>query len=130
MTNFAIPFALTATGQVNTTNNPNQIANDRVEALVGTYPGERVMQPDYGVNIPPLVFAPNIPSNEAQLMNEVQTAVNRWEPSIILDSVTPITTQSDVGIIGIDVEFTLSNDPSLTPSQIATVEVGGKVVQN
>jgi phage baseplate assembly protein W len=130
MTNFAIPFALTPTGQVQTTDNPNQIANDRVEALVGTYPGERVMIPDYGVNIPPYVFSPDIPAQQTALTNQIQAAVNQWEPSIHLNDVTPVTTQSDVGIIDVNVEFTLSNNPALTPVQIATVEVGGNVVQN
>jgi|SRR6185437_1316728 len=130
MTNFSVPFALTPNGTVQITNDPNEIANDRVESLVGTYPGERVMQPEYGVDAPSFVFAPDIVQNQAVLSNEIQQAITRWEPSIVLDSVRAIPTQSDVGIIGVDVQFTLSNDPSLTPAQVATVEIGGKVVQN
>lgn len=130
MTNFAVPFALTPNGTVKVTNNPNEIANNRVESLVGTFPGERVMLPDYGVDAPSFVFAPDLVRNQTLLSNEVQQQINAWEPSIVLDSVKGIATQSDVGIIGVEVEFTLSNDPSLTPAQVATVEVGGKVVQN
>lgn len=130
MTNFSVPFALTPTGQVRTTADPNQIANDRVEALVGTYPGERVMQPNYGVDVPSFVFAPDLPSEQALLVNEITQAINRWEPEITLDSVTPVTVQSDVGIVDISVEFTLSNNPALTPAQVATVEIGGNVVNN
>jgi phage baseplate assembly protein W len=130
MTNFSIPFALTPGGQVQTTQNPNQIANDRVEALIGTYPGERVMIPDYGVPVPSYVFAPDIVSQQTILSNQIQAAINKWEPNIILDNVSPVVTQQDVGIIDINVTFTLSNNPSLTPVQIATVEVGGNVVQN
>jgi phage baseplate assembly protein W len=130
MTNFSIPFALTPSGQVQTTSNPNQIANDRVEAVVGTYPGERVMIPDYGVDLPSFVFSPDIPAQQSILVTKIKSAINQWEPSIILENVVPVTSQSDVGIIDVNVEFTLSNDPNLTPVQIATVEVGGRVVQN
>ena len=130
MTNFTIPFSLTPNGTVQTTSNPNQIANDRVEALIGTYPGERVMQSKYGVDVPSYVFAPDLVTTQAVLINQIQQALATWEPEIILDSVTPVTTQSDVGIIDVNVEFTLSNDPSLTPYQTCTVEVGGNVVSN
>jgi phage baseplate assembly protein W len=130
MTNFSIPFALTPSGSVQVTQDPNVIANNRVESLVGTYPGERVMLNTYGVNVPAYVFAPDIAAQQGLLTNAIQKAVNQWEPSIILDAVTPVVIQSDVGIIDINVEFTLSNNPSLTPTQVATVEIGGNVVQN
>lgn len=130
MTNFTIPFSLTPNGTVQTTNNPNQIANDRVESLIGTYPGERVMQPKYGVNVPAFVFAPDLVTDQAVLINQIKQALATWEPEIILDSVTPVATQSDVGIIDINIEFTLSSDPTLTPNQVCTVEVGGNVVVN
>lgn len=128
--NFSVPFALTPNGSVKTTNDPNQIANDRVESLVGTYPGERVMIPDYGVNLPPQVFAPNIETQQSIITNDISRAMTQWEPAIILDSVDPVITQQDVGIVSINVTFTLSNNPALTPAQIATVEVGGNVVNN
>ena len=130
MTNFTIPFSLTPSGSVQTTNDPNQIANDRVESLIGTYPGERVMIPDYGVNVPSYVFSPDIPAQQSLLTTQVQQAITQWEPTITLDSVTPVLNQSDVGIVDIDVQFTLSNNPAMTPAQVATVEIGGRVVQN
>lgn len=130
MTNFSIPFSLTPSGSVSTTVNPNQIANDRVESLIGTYPGERVMLPTYGVDVPAYVFSPDILSQQSLLINQIQQAIGTWEPTIALDSVTPVVTQSEVGLIDINVEFTLSNNPALTPVQTATVSVGGSVVAN
>jgi len=128
MTNFSIPFALTPQGRVQVTSDPNQIANDRVESVVGTYPGERVMLPDYGVDAPSFVFAPDLVTNQAVLVAEIKQAISSWEPDIVLDSVNPVTYQSDIGIIEVDVQFTLSNDPTITPVQVCTVEIGGKVV--
>jgi phage baseplate assembly protein W len=129
-TNFKIPFQLTAQGTVATTIDPNEIGNDRIEALIGTYPGERVMQPSYGVNLPMYLFTPDIIESTDLLSNEITSQVSKWEPSITLLDITPVTTQEDQGIAQVNVEFTISNDPTLTPSLVATVEVGGKVVNN
>jgi phage baseplate assembly protein W len=129
-TNFKLPFQLTSQGTIATTTDPNAIGKDRVDALIGTYPGERVMQPDYGVNLPMYLFTPDIIESTDLLSNEINAQVSKWEPSITLQSITPITTQSDQGIAQVNVEFTISTDPTLTPTLVATVEVGGKVVTN
>jgi uncharacterized protein len=128
--NFVIPFALPPTGQVSVTSDPNLIAEQRVQSILGTYPGERVMQPTYGVDIPGYLFSPDIIKETDLLSSDISTQLSTWEPSITVDSITPIVTQADVGISEINVEFTLSNDPTLTPAQTATVLVGGSVVNN
>lgn len=128
MTNFSVPFSLTPTGQVQTTNDPNQIASDRMESLVGTFPGERVMLPDYGVNMPAYIFTPDITAQQDLISLNVQQAAAQWEPTLVLGSITPNISQSDVGIVSIDIQFSLSNNPQLTPAQTATVEIGGAVV--
>lgn len=129
-TNFKLPFQLTPQGTVATTTDPNEIAEDRVNALIGTYPGERVMQPDYGVNLPMYLFTPDIIESTDLIANEITAQMTKWEPSITLLDITPITTQSDQGISKVNVDFTISNDPTLTPTLVATVEVGGRVVPN
>jgi uncharacterized protein len=129
-TNFKLPFQFTSQGTVATTIDPNEIGEDRVNALIGTYPGERVMQPSYGVNLPMYLFTPDIIESTDLLSNEITAQVSKWEPSITLLEVIPITTQSDQGISQVNVEFTISNDPTLTPALVATVEVGGRVVNN
>lgn len=128
MTNFSVPFSLTPTGQVATTSDPNVIASDRMESLIGTYPGERVMLPDYGVPMPALVFSSDIGAQQDLIALQVQQAQQQWEPTLILNSVKPDTSQSDVGIVNININFSLSNNPQLTPAQTATVKIGGKVV--
>lgn len=129
-TNFKVPFQLTQQGTIATTQDPNEIANDRVNSLIGTYPGERVMQPTYGVDIPSYLFTPDIITNTDLLSNDIAAAVATWEPTITIVDITPVTTQADVGISDVNVEFTLSNDPTVTPVQTATVLIGGSVVNN
>lgn len=128
--NFSIPFSLTPTGQVSTEDNPYQIANDRMESLVSTYPGERVMLPDYGTPIPTLLFAPEVATQQSFVQLKVQQAINQWEPALVLNSVNVNFSDNNEGIANISVDFSLSTDPTVTPPQTATVAVGGSVVPN
>lgn len=130
MSNFSLPFSLTLSGQVSTTSDPNQIANDRMEALIGTYPGERVMLPDYGTPIPSLLFEPEIASEQSIVQLKVQQAVAQWEPTIVLNSVNVDFSKNNEGIANINISFALSNNPTLTPPQTATISIGGSIVPN
>lgn len=129
-TNFRVPFQLSAQGTVATTIDPNEIAEERVNALIGTYPGERVMQPDYGVNLPMYLFTPDVVTSTDLIANDITAQMSRWEPSITLLDIEPATSESAEGLGEINVDFTISSDPTLTPTLTATVEVGGRVVSN
>jgi phage baseplate assembly protein W len=128
--NFRVPFQLTPQGSIATTSDPNEIANNRVRCLIGTVPGDRVMQSTYGVNVPSYLYTPDIIDETDLLAQDIGQALSKWEPSITITDVIPVTTRADVGISEVNVEFTLSSDPALTPVQTATVLVGGTVVNN
>lgn len=128
MTNFSVPFALTANGHVSTTNDPSQIGEDRMESLVGTYPGERVMLPDYGVNIPAQLFAANVEQEQPIISAQIQQEVAKWEPTLVLNNVTVQQISQEPGISRIDVKYSLSNNTQLTPSKTAVLLVGGTII--
>lgn len=128
--NFSNPFGLNSQGQINITSDPNEIAQTRIQSLIGTYPGERVMQPTYGVDLPSYLFTPDIIEDTDLIANDIQQAVATWEPSLNVIEITPVVIQADVGISDINVEFSISNDPTITPAQTATILVGGTVVNN
>jgi uncharacterized protein len=130
-TTFLNPFQLTPSGSIATTSDPQQINMQRVESLIGTPPGERVMLPTYGVNIPAVLFAPDIEAEINEIENDVTQAIAVWEPSINVTDITPVAIQQNVGVIGVNIEFQTSTlTPDFTPIQTATVLVGGTVVQN
>lgn len=130
MTNFANPFDLTSQGTVATTSDPNAIAETRIQSLINTYPGERVMQPGYGVDLQSYLFTPDIIENTDMIANDIRQSVATWEPTLNVVSITPVATMADVGIADINVEFSITNDPTFTPVLTATVLVGGTVVNN
>jgi|SRR5579862_834484 len=128
MTNFSVPFSLTATGQVSTTSDPSQIGEDRMESLVGTYPGERVMIPDYGVNIPAQLFSSDVEVEQPVISLQIQQEVAKWEPTLVLNDVTVQQISQEPGISRINVEYSLSNNSQLTPSKKAVLLLGGTVI--
>lgn len=130
MKNFLVPFQLTPQGTVATTSNPDTVARQRVNSLIGTPLGGRVMLPEYGTSIPHHAFDPGLgltPDEMGQdLINQIQT----WEPTINVLDVTVDGTSADQGLLEIDVQFTTSNDPTFTPVLTATVLVGGTVINS
>lgn len=127
-TNFSSPFVLTPQGGVSKTTNPNVISENRVECLIGTNPGERVMLPAYGVDLQKYLFTPDVVENSNMVSNDITQAMSSWEPSLTLLNIIPTATQDNSGLLNISVEYTISSDPTITPALTATVMVGGKVV--
>lgn len=56
--------------------------------LMGTQPGERVMQPDYGCDLRRLVFEPLNQNTLTDLRDTITRAVRLFEPRVTLEAVT------------------------------------------
>jgi len=126
--NFSVPFSLTPNGKVSTTSDPNQVGSDRMESLIGTYPGERVMLPDYGVNIPAQLFSSNMEQEQTIIALQVQQEVAKWEPTLVLNEVTVQTVDQEPGIARINVQYSLSANNQLTPPRTAVLLIGGTII--
>jgi phage baseplate assembly protein W len=62
-------------------------ALSNLKNLLLTYPGERYMQPTFGVRIKDRVFEQNTPELVVGLNREIQDAVNTWLPYIKINSI-------------------------------------------
>lgn len=60
-------------------------ALSNLKNLLLTYPGERYMQPTFGVRIKDRVFEPNTPELVMNLNREIRDAIKTWLPYIIID---------------------------------------------
>jgi phage baseplate assembly protein W len=127
----AFPFALTASGSIAVTSDPGVQAQQHVTSLVSTQPGERVMQPAYGVSLNALVFAANDPAVVNVIQQDVTSALAQWEPSLSVLSVTPAAGQDPTqGQAMVNVDYQIAAQPGQPGAGIhtATVLVGGDVV--
>lgn len=130
-TEIRYPFQLTPSGAVATTQDPSVQAEQHVTSLVSTNPGERVMMPGYGVSLAALVFSPNNLAVAATIQADVTKALAAWEPSIIVNSVSPAAGQDPTtGTAMVNVDFQAGAQPGApgAGTQTATIEVGGRVV--
>lgn len=125
------PFSLSADGGIASTgDNPQLQAQQHVDALVSTTPGERVMLPTYGVPLKSSLFLGDLSAITASLTTDVTVAMGDWEPSIAVQRVAPLVSDRSEGTVVIDVDYTVGDNPlSLSNVNTATVEVGGNVVE-
>jgi phage baseplate assembly protein W len=80
--------------------------------LLGTRPGERVMQPGFGCNLDIMLFEPITTTLVAFVKELIQTAVLYYEPRIELDSVNINTVEVHDGLILIELNYTIRSTNS------------------
>lgn len=85
------------------------IKNDILQLLL-TVPGERVMRPDYGVNLRNFVFEQMVDRDLSQLRQEIIRAITEFEPRVDVEQVT-INRLDDQNKIEIRVVVNLKKDP-------------------
>jgi phage baseplate assembly protein W len=123
------PFGLTPSGGVAVVSDPGTISQQHLQALVSTAPGERVMQPRYGVPAASYLFGVDAAAADALLASDIGAAILAWEPSVALQDVQTSISDTTLGIAAINVMYTPGAGVSpQAQAQTATVLVGGGVV--
>jgi phage baseplate assembly protein W len=77
-----------------------------IRIILGTQYGERVMRPQFGSNLRPLVFAPNNATTANLARYYVTQALGRWEPRIDVTDVA-VTNDNAGGTLLIDIRYRL-----------------------
>jgi phage baseplate assembly protein W len=115
------PFSLTRSGAIATTIDPALQAEQHIDMLVVTAPGERVMLSNYGVGAAGLVFTPDDGELADHVAAEVQAQMALWEPSIVFRGVSNIIDHPSEGRVSISSMLSVTNT--------ATILVGGTVLE-
>lgn len=109
---WAFPLRTDVTGSIALVTGDAEIA-DAIWLVLATSPGERPMRPEFGSRLAEYVFAPANATTAGQLANEVQVALERWEPRIDVGDVDISFGADASGIAYIDVHYQVrgDNDP-------------------
>jgi uncharacterized protein len=75
--------------------------------ILATYPGERLVRPDFGSRLRDYVFAPTTGDTTAELAAEVHRALRQWEPRVDVDDVTARPAPDVPGLLQVDVRYTV-----------------------
>ena len=127
----AIPFSLAPDGSVAVVTDPVQSLADRVRALVGTIPSQRVMRTTFGVATTNLLFEYDPTIAMEQLDNYVRQALSQWEPSAVVLKVEPVISSDGTQIMTARVDVS-AGDPvasGLSPQYSVTVSPTGDVAR-
>jgi hypothetical protein len=122
-----VPFALDPNGAISKRTDENLQAFDRVQALVNTQPGERVMLPNYGIRATELVWEPDVSivSNELTQQLAYQSAL--WEPNLDI-RISRLPESPDEGTAGIEFDYSIKTGPT-TGNQYAVIGPSGVLLQ-
>lgn len=85
------------------------IKNDILQLLL-TVPGERVMRPDFGVNLRNFVFEQLTQTDLVSLQDNIEEEITAQEPRVIVDSVE-LTPNADNNQLKIQIVVTIRKDP-------------------
>jgi phage baseplate assembly protein W len=85
------------------------IKNDILQLLL-TIPGERVMRPDYGVNLRNFVFEQLSSNDLTSLEQEITVKINKYEPRVTIQSIA-LTADNDRNGLQIKIVVYLKKDP-------------------
>lgn len=123
------PFGLTPSGAIATVSVPGDMVQQHLKSLVSTVPGERVMRPAYGVPLAGYLFGLTAEEATAAVATDVSRAVQEWEPSVNVQDVRTMVSDTSEGIAAVNVQYSPGAAVTGT-SQVstATVLVGGSVV--
>jgi uncharacterized protein len=107
---WGFPAAVTASGAVHLVGGEEELAA-AIRMILSTTPGERVMRPEFGCEMWSLVFAPLTAGTLGLIEQSVRTALERWEPRIVLDRIVAVAQQEQGRVvIEIDYRSRASND--------------------
>lgn len=106
------PLRTDVTGSVALVRGTQEI-EEAIRIILATAPGERPMRPDFGCAIHDFVFAPADASTAGQIAFEVRSALEQWEPRIVLRDVQVSFDAVDAGTLHIEIEYSIrgTNDP-------------------
>ncbi len=97
------------------------IKSDLMHLLL-TNKGERLYQPEFGTDLKKFLFEPNIVTVQANIRDEIQKAIDKYIPNLIVDKleVNPIDGQEHSVIVKL--EYTVTNN-TFTESDFITIEL-------
>ena len=101
----SLPFSLDSFGNIAKAETPQKFWGDRVRSVIGTALRERVMQPDFGTNIPFTIFN-NQDIASVEIQNTIEQAFPEWLSALELGDVT-VTTDDVSGEIKVLITYSL-----------------------
>ncbi len=97
---------------------------EAMSVILLTAPGERLMLPDFGARLRNFLFEPNTVATRRLLQEEIQKALQIWEPRITVQSVTVSPDENDPRAAVASVQYQLVATQTIGQLSVK-VQLGG-----
>ena len=114
-----VPFRVDGTGRVKATSTLAREIALRLESIIGTSPGERVMRPAYGAGAGRYLFDSNDEIVAASLAARIEDLINAQEPAVTVERVTVAQIERTAGLVRIRVDYRLRSTGEVTTATVA-----------
>ena len=105
-------------GYFGTTKTTIEAVKTNIRLLLQTNQGERLFQPNLGMNLKQLLFEQASDETTIQIENNIVDVFERWLPFVQLQNIS-IDRRDDINQININIEFNISR----TPNSLESVQV-------
>jgi phage baseplate assembly protein W len=118
------PVKVNNTGGMFARNFNEEAIKDGLIQLLMTQRGERPMRYDYGTTLRASVFAPLDSQTVSELRNSIQTAIQKYEPRVVIRelNVVPVTDNSQINV---ELVFSVKDNVFFTDRIALTVNSQG-----
>lgn len=97
------------------------IKSDLMHLLL-TNKGERLYQPEFGTDLKKYLFEPNIVTVQANIREEIQKAIDKYIPNLIVDKLEVNPVDEEEHSVIVKLEYTVTNN-TFTESDFITIEL-------
>lgn len=80
-----------------------------IRIILETYPGERVMRPEFGCRAKELLFAPRNATTQGLMAHYVRRALRRWEPRIEVMDVRAMPDPERDGALLVEINYKIKS---------------------
>ena len=94
---------------------------NNIKLLLQTHQGERVFQPDLGMNLRSLIFEPLTEDITIQIENNIVDVFSKWLPFVNLSNIV-IERRDDLNQVDINIDFNIRRAPNSLESVQVTFE--------
>ena len=101
---WSFPVATDVHGNISMSGD-EKIIEESIRIILGTTPGERVMNPEFGCKINDIIFSPNSPKTIALAVHYIEEDIINWEPRVILNKVTGEMDPYNYNLININIDY-------------------------
>lgn len=100
----SFPFSTDVHGNINMSSYEKSV-EESIRIILGTTPGERVMQPEFGCRINDILFSSNSGKTISLATHYIEEALVRWEPRIIVKAITGEEDPYNENLVNIKIEY-------------------------